>query len=113
MSPAPLTGVNPVPPSMRESKFKAIPADGVVIGTPATSEIVVGTGFGWKTETGRELGLDGLLPPQLARSASIGFLGGLGSDIGAMTESSSYIMGFTSGGEGGCASVPAKRQFAL
>lgn len=89
MSPAPLTGVNPVPPSMRESKFNAIPADGVVMGTPATSEIVVGTGLGWNTETGSELGLDGLLPPQDARSANIGLFGGLGSDIGAMTESSS------------------------
>lgn len=34
------TGVSPVPPSIRESKLNGIPLEGVVIGTPATSEAV-------------------------------------------------------------------------
>lgn len=39
------TGVNPVPPSIRESKLKGMPLDGVVIGTPATSfEVFINEG---------------------------------------------------------------------
>lgn len=76
--PVPLTGVSPVPPSIRESKLKGMPADGVVIGTPATSRTVVGPGFGGKDENGSELGLEGLFPPDVAGSAIIGFFGGLG-----------------------------------
>lgn len=58
--PVPLTGVKPVPPSIRESKFNGSADEGVVIDTPATSSMVVGAGFDGKTVTGSELGLSGL-----------------------------------------------------
>lgn len=122
MSPVPLTGVNPVPPSISESKLKGMPAEGVVIGTPATSSTVVGPGFDGKEENLRELGLEGLFPSEVARSAMRGFFGGLGWEDGAITEFSFWIItlfsssikitGFMSIGEGGL-SVPASRQQAL
>ena len=61
------TGVKPVPPSIKESKLKGIPADGVVIGTPATSETetfaLSALCEGVKAaETGREFGREGFAP---------------------------------------------------
>lgn len=55
----PETGVKPVPPSINESKLNGIPAVGVVIGTPATSDVGADANIfleGVKEATGNEVG---------------------------------------------------------
>jgi hypothetical protein len=67
---------------MRESKLNGIPAEGVVIGMPATSETdtaafrVLSEGVK-AAATGRELGREGLTPA-VASLANMGLFGGVG-----------------------------------
>lgn len=111
------TGVSPVPPSISESKLKGIPLEGVVMGTPATSEVVfmkegVSTvlncrdwscrSFGstkmgrvlgrllLSNPTGRELGLFGLRAQMGSRFAGW---------INWFSTMSAFITGLMSGGE--------------
>ena len=76
------TGVNPVPPSINDSKLNGIPAEGVVIGTPATSATdtfalsVLCEGVK-AADTGREFGRDGFTPI-VASLASAGRFAGVG-----------------------------------
>lgn len=91
----PETGVKPVPPSIKESKLKGIPADGVVMGTPATSEsappqpiLPPGVKAVVAEDTGKEEGrCGGLLATGRRR--------GSGRDWSCRRD------GFTSGGEAG------------
>jgi hypothetical protein len=64
---------------MRESKLNGIPAEGVVIGMPATSETdTAAFRVGVKAvATGRELGRDGFTPA-VASVAKMGLFGGVG-----------------------------------
>ena len=110
------TGVRPVPPSMRESKLKGIPLEGVVIGIPATSLVDFmkegvstvlncrgsGRSLG-STKIGSELGLLLLSNPTGSEFGLFGLKAQTESRFNGWTNSPSTMLGFitglTSGGE--------------
>lgn len=122
-----VTGVRPVPPSMRESKLNGIPLVGVVIGIPVTSiELFIKDGVSTvlkanvsglslgsayndrefsllllSNPTGSELGLFGLVAAIMALPAFVGSTNWSSGRFG-------FITGFTSGGD-----VDRSRQTAL
>lgn len=88
--------MSPVPPSIKESKFKGIPVDGVVMDIPAISEAVERR-FVCEA-TGNEVGLDGFGCTEGAGIESIGLFAGGSKSVSSRSCFTSINCGFMSGG---------------